>query len=284
MKDKKINPISIVTIACFVSILFIPIGLVLMIYYTQWPKKLKLGIGLGLAAAYAALLVLFFFFKPSNNEEGVAVNLTYTEGSTEFQTDVTPDKEVVPELQPQEQKTKNKKKGKNKTEGQTSGLTRSGEKSEKKDFNRWLWPLLFFLIMLYLIIHQNLKNKKEGAYDNPYVDTDKYVLPFTKDTKFPIVHFLRLQTNKDEKILFATETNQPGKEGDFVVTNQRVVIMNLKEFTEFPLPALTAIASTTNSVIKLTSGDKDYYIFMPESQMKYALATVRWAYLAQLKD
>ena len=84
--------------------------------------------------------------------------------------------------------------------------------------------------------------------------------------------------NQNEKILYATETTQKDSEGDFIVTNQRVVVFSLGGDYEFPLNALTAVSSVTNTVMLLTSGERKYYIFMPESQMKYALAIVRWAY------
>ena len=52
--------------------------------------------------------------------------------------------------------------------------------------------------------------------------------------------------------------------------------------SELPLPSLTAVLSVSNSVMQLTAAggeeEQKYYIFLPESQMKYALAIVKWAY------
>ena len=71
-------------------------------------------------------------------------------------------------------------------------------------------------------------------------------------------------------------------EGDFVVTDKRVVIFAKTGITELPLSSLTAVLSVSNSVMQLTSGaseeEQKYYIFLPESQMKYALAIVKWAF------
>ena len=47
---------SIITIACFVSILCIPLGIVLMLYYTQWKKKTKIILTLALSDFYAGLM------------------------------------------------------------------------------------------------------------------------------------------------------------------------------------------------------------------------------------
>jgi hypothetical protein len=132
--------------------------------------------------------------------------------------------------------------------------------------------------MLFLIIWQNIRNNRKPHYENPYVDTNKYKLPLSDDAKIPIVHFLKLRLNKEEKIIFATETNQKDNEGDLIITNQRVVIMDKTQNVEFPLGVLTAVSSVTDTVMLLTSGDRKYYVFMPESQLKYALATIRWSY------
>ena len=94
----------------------------------------------------------------------------------------------------------------------------------------------------------------------------------------PMVHFLKLKMNAGEKIYYATETVQKDNQGDFVVTNQRVVVFGKSGDYEFPMNALTAVSSVSNSVMLLTCGDRKYYIFMPENQMKYALAVIRWAY------
>jgi hypothetical protein len=120
--------------------------------------------------------------------------------------------------------------------------------------------------------------KKKGGYENPYVDTTQYKLPLVEDAKMPMVHFLKLKMNAGEKIYYATETVQKDNQGDFVVTNQRVVVFGKSGDYEFPMNALTAVSSVSNSVMLLTCGDRKYYIFMPENQMKYALAVIRWAY------
>ena len=97
----------------------------------------------------------------------------------------------------------------------------------------------------------------------------------------PLVHFQRLKLNQNEKILYATETVQKDNEGDFVVTDKRVVIFSKSGSTELALSSPTAVLSVSNSVMQLTAGTEEgeqkHYVFLPESQMKYALALVRWA-------
>ena len=92
----------------------------------------------------------------------------------------------------------------------------------------------------------------------------------------PLVHFLRLRLNPNEQIYFATQTTQKDNEGDFIITNQRVVILSPQQNIEFPIHVLTAATSITDTVMQLISGDRKYFIFMHESQMKYALAVLKW--------
>ena len=169
---------------------------------------------------------------------------------------------------------------------QEPDFTAPSLKKTKNDENisRWIYSILFFLFMLFLIIWQNLKaSKKKTGYENPFVDTNQYKLPLTDDAKIPMVHYLNIKLQQNEKILYATETTQKGNEGVFVVTNKRVVIKNKEENQEFPLNVLEAVTSATNSVLLLTSGSRKYYIFLHEEEMKYALAIIRWAYKKEVQ-
>ena len=157
------------------------------------------------------------------------------------------------------------------------------KKQSGRTLGRSFYVFLFFLIILILILWRNFHGAaKKDVYENPYVDTNLYKLPLADDAKIPLVHFLRLKLNPEEKILFATETVQKDNEGDFVVTNQRAVIFSKTGASEIPLSSLTAVLSVSNSVMQLTNngeeGEQKAYVFLPESQMKYALAIVRWAF------
>ena len=138
-------------------------------------------------------------------------------------------------------------------------------------------------MILILVLWRNFRAAgKKTEYENPYVDTHLYKLPLTAESKTPLVHFQRLKLNQNEKILYATETVQKDNEGDFVVTDKRVAIFSKTGISELPLSSLSAVLSVSNSVMQLTAageeGELKYYVFLPESQMKYALAIVRWAF------
>lgn len=270
--------LSVLTIICFVSIILIPIGICFMWFSTQWKKRIKILLTSVLSALYIALIVIFLLLEPSYNTSGVTLPLSYNKGYTAFESNNASTKK------PAEKKSTDLKSSTSTLDDiidnpkAASKLPRKITKAKGGKNSRFVYLLAVILLMLYLIIRRNLKSSKKADYENPYVDTNLYKLPLADDAKMPMVHFLHLQPNAGEKILFATETNQQGNEGSFVVTNQRVIILNKEENSEFPLKVLEAVSSVSNNVMLLTSGSRKYYIFMHESQLKYALAVVRWAY------
>ena len=281
MNSKKLDnkTISIITIACLASIILIPIGLAIMWTSTKWKTKIKVILSSVLAPLYIAGIIFMLLFEPANNEKGLPVPIQYSEGQSDVESLVTTKGETL-EL-PYNDNNNSRKKSKDKkkqSEPEKEKLPFSMQKNKNGKQGRLIYSILFFLFMLFLVIWQNIRNNRKPHYENPYVDTDKYKLPLADNAKIPLVHFLKLRLNKDEKIIFATETNQKDNEGDLIVTNQRVVIMDKTQNVEFPLSVLTAVSSVTDTVMLLTSGERKYYIFMPESQLKYALATIRWSY------
>ena len=261
---------SIITIACFVSILCIPLGIVLMLYYTSWKKKTKIILSLSLTAFYAALIAFFFLIKPSYNTSGISLPFGSNSGYTAF------DSGSSAGGKSNGGKSSGSSSKKNNSDS-TERLPKKVQQGQKKISSSVLYPILFFLFMLFLILWQNLRNKGKSSYENPYVDTNKYKLPLTPDAKMPMVHFLHVDLNEGEKIYFATETNQSGNEGNLVITNLRAVILSKTQNLELPVETITAVASTTNTVLCITAQEQKYYIFMPENQMKYAAAVLRWA-------
>ena len=263
---------SIVTIACFVSILCIPLGIVLMIYYTNWKKKTKIILSISLTAFYAGLLAFFFLIKPAYNTNGISLPFGSNSGYTAFDSGSSGSGKA-------NGGSSSGSSGKKKKDSPatTERLPKKVQQGQKKVSSSILYPVLFFLFMLFLIVWQNIRNKGKSSYENPYVDTNKYKLPLAADAKIPMVHFLHIELREGEKIYFATETNQSGNEGNFVITNQRVVILAKTQNEEFPVEAVTAVSSATNTVMVITAQEKKYYIFMPENQMKYSLAVLKWA-------
>lgn len=266
---------SIITIACFVSILFIPIGLVTMWFSTSWKKKLKFILSAAFTLLYVGIVALILLLEPSYNTSGVSLPFDVSVGQTAFETSGGGKAKEVEGIEGDS----NKKTDKTEDLDEVEERLPKSIKKKSGSLGRPFFTIMFFLFMLFLIIWQNMKaKKKKGGYENPYVDTTQYKLPLAEDAKMPMVHFLKLKMNAGEKIYYATETVQKDNQGDFVVTNQRVVVFGKSGDYEFPMNALTAVSSVSNSVMLLTCGERKYYIFMPENQMKYALAVIRWAY------
>ncbi len=273
---------SIITIACFVSVLFIPVGLALMWFMTSWQKKRKIIITAAGTLLYGTLVVLLLLIEPSYNTGGLSLPFSYAGGETAYEASANPGKKSKKDKKTAPESKKKNKAEKESSEPEPEKLPRSVKKQGGRSLGRGFYFFLFFVFVMILILWRNFRaaGKKED-YENPYVDTKLYKLPLAPDSKMPLVHFLRLKANPGEKILYATETVQKDNEGDFVVTDQRAVIFSKTGSTELPLSSLSAVLSVSNSVMQLTSGEEKYYVFLPESQMKYALAIVRWIYAQQ---
>ena len=277
MTSKK--AFSIITIACFISILFIPIGIVLMFFYTDWKKKIKIIISTALTILYAVLIIFILNLQPNPTKGSINLPIPVDSDFTDVQVSTNKSDDEI-ELMPGDKSSK--KEDFNSQEIPAERLPKTLNRNSNFFQSRSFYSLLFILFMIFLIIHQNLKSSKEKHnYDNPYVDTEKYKLPLNENSELPIVHFLKIRLNSGEKILYACETTKKEDKGDFVVTNQRVVVLSNEGDYEFPLHALTAVSSVSSSVMLLTCGERKYYIFFPEGQLKYALALVRWAYSNQ---
>ncbi|MCQ2591159.1 MAG: hypothetical protein MJ188_00115 [Treponema sp.] len=268
---------SIVSICCLVSIVFIPIGIVLMWLYTDWKKWLKIVLSAVTTFIYAGIIVLALLVEPANNTKGISLPFGTNKGSTSFETNTYSVKEAPQDLE-EDLSTSKKKSDKEKKDDSKEKLPKSIKKAQKQKSTPWIYSTLFFLFLLLLIIMQNLRNGKKSSYENPYVDTNKYKLPLLDDAKLPLVHFLRLNPSYEEKILFATETNQKDAEGDFVITNRRIVIFTKTGNMELPINQVTSVASVTNSVIVISTETEKNYVFMHESQIKYAIAVLKWAF------
>lgn len=266
---------SIITIICFCSVIFIPIGLVLMWYSTQWSKKRKFILSGIMTIVYVAIVCFLMLFEP--NQSGSGSGLPFGKGNqnVESQYESEPDKSSKKAKQSGTNPSGNEQKDNFPKEKEK--LPKKVQKGESKALGKSFYTIMFFLFMLFIIIWQNLKAKKKtGNYENPYVDTKKYKLPLDANFKIPTVHFTKIELEENEKIIFATETTQKNQEGDFVVTDKRIIVLGKSENYEIPLQELTTVSSVTNSVMQITSGTQKYYIFVPENQIKFAVATVHW--------
>ena len=275
---------SIITIACFCSILLIPIGLALMWFMTAWKKKRKIIITAAGSVLYIAIVAFVLLLEPSYNTGGVSLPFKYSGGETAYDAPANPGRPSKKEKKVSPASDKKQKSDSQKSEPDEERVPRSVKKQSGRTLGRGFYVFLFFLLILVIVLWRNFRAAgKKSDYENPYVDTNLYKLPLADDAKIPLVHFLRLKANLGEKLLYATETVQKDNEGDFVVTDKRVVIFSKTETRELPLSSLTAVLSVSNSVMQLTSSSPDgeeqkNYVFLPESQMKYALAIVKWAF------
>ena len=266
---------SIITIICFCSVIFIPIGLVLMWYSTQWSKKRKFILSGIMTIVYIAIVCFLMLFEP--NQSGSGSGLPFGKGNQNVESQY--------ESEHNKSSKKAKQSGTNLSGNEKEDnfpkekekLPKKVQKGESKALGKSFYTIMFFLFMLFIIIWQNLKAKKKtGNYENPYVDTKKYKLPLDANFKIPTVHFTKIELEENEKIIFATETTQKNQEGDFVVTDKRIIVLGKSENYEIPLQELATVSSVTNSVMQITSGTQKYYIFVPENQIKFAVATVHW--------
>lgn len=266
---------SIITIICFCSVIFIPIGLVLMWYSTQWSKKRKFILSGIMTIVYIAIVCFLMLFEPNQSGSGSGLPFGNGNKNVESQYESEPDKSSKKAKQSGTNPSGNEKEDNFPKEKEK--LPKKVQKGESKALGKSFYTIMFFLFMLFIIIWQNLKAKKKtGNYENPYVDTKKYKLPLDANFKIPTVHFTKIELEENEKIIFATETTQKNQEGDFVVTDKRIIVLGKSENYEIPLQELATVSSVTNSVMQITSGTQKYYIFVPENQMKFAVATVHW--------
>ena len=266
---------SIITIICFCSVIFIPIGLVLMWYSTQWSKKRKFILSGIMTIVYIAIVCFLMLFEP--NQSGSGSGLPFGNGNQNVESQYESEHHKSSKKAKQSGANPSGNEQKDNFPKEKEKLPKKVQKGESKAFGKSFYTIMFFLFMLFIIIWQNLKAKKKtDSYENPYVDTKKYKLPLDNNFKIPTVHFTKIELDENEKIIFATETTQKNQEGDFVVTDKRIIVLGKSENYEIPLQELATVSSVTNSVMQITSGTQKYYIFVPENQMKFAVATVHW--------
>lgn len=266
---------SIITIICFCSVIFIPIGLVLMWYSTQWSKKRKFILSGIMTIVYVAIVCFLMLFEP--NQSGSGSGLPFGKGNQNVESQYESEHHKSSKKAKQSGANPSGNEQKDNFPKEKEKLPKKVQKGESKALGKSFYTIMFFLFMLFIIIWQNLKAKKKtGNYENPYVDTKKYKLPLDANFKIPTVHFTKIELEENEKIIFATETTQKNQEGDFVVTDKRIIVLGKSENYEIPLQELATVSSVTNSVMQITSGTQKYYIFVPENQMKFAVATVHW--------
>ena len=81
---------SIITIACFCSIILIPIGLALMWFQNAWKKKRKIIITGAGSLLYIAIVAFILLLEPSYNTGGVSLPFKYKGGETAYDAPANP--------------------------------------------------------------------------------------------------------------------------------------------------------------------------------------------------
>lgn len=267
---------SIITISCFVSVIFIPIGIVLMLFYTDWNKTLKNILMPVLTLVYVGLITLVLNVQPANNKKGVVVPGSVSVGSTEFENNSITKKGDSDDFDAQNFSLKT-----GDSESTSEGVQYPVKVNNKKSkaSGRWIYTVLFILFMVLIIVAQNLKSRKNDGYENPYVDTKQYKFPLNKDSKFPTVHFLKTERQEGEKFLFATPGKYNVYEGDILISNKRFVFegKDKSDTMEFKIGELDTAVSVSSTCFMLTRGEKKFYFFIDGTQMKFVLNVLRYA-------
>lgn len=269
---ESLSLLEIIIIACFISLVFSPVGLFLMWWKGKWAKKTKVILSAVFGILFLVLVSLL-----------VALNIKSEGGSGSGSSHFGLEQEYGGSGE-SGKKSENYKPRPSKANKNQEATTGNSSKSpapsmiESLKRSRLPYIILFIVIIAACIIVRNLKGIGKTPSDNPYVNTSLYKIPIPEDFVFPQVHYTKLPLQNEEKILFATSAEQKENPGDIIVTDKRFVFLGKKGKLEFPLYELSAISSLSNTALLLTAGEKQHYFFVRDTQMRFVLQIVRWAF------
>lgn len=277
-KEEGLSLYEIIILACFISLIFSPVGLFLMWWKfksgrkCRWCLKTKIIVSAVCAAVYALVILLFVFLNASPSA-GAGSGAPFFGLEQEYDGGGGNGNKSG-EYKPKKSSSKSNGKGSSQT------MTQMPQESfmEKAGKSRVTYILLFVAIMVALIVWRNLKSGTSAASENPYVDTTKYKIPVPDGFEFPQVHYSKITLDGDEKILYATTAEQKTNAGDIVVTNKRFLFVSKKDALDLQLGELSSISSMSNTALLLNVGEKSYYFFVQDTQMRFVLSITRWAY------
>lgn len=276
MENSEKEPFSlyeIIVLACFISLIFSPAGIALMwLKKCQWKKKTKIIISGAFALFFvlAAVLLFFLFSKPEAGSGSGApflgIEREYEGGGGSGETSG--------KYNPKPSSSRKNRDGKASNNAAMPSESFAESKGKKSI------PVVLFLVLALgiFILVKNLKEVKGKDNDNPYVNTKLIQTPVPDDFVFPPVHFTKLPLKEGEQLLFATPAEQKSNTGDIVITNHRFVFLGKKESCDFPLQKLTAVSSMSNTALLVTEGETQHYFFVRDTQMRFVLQIIRWAY------
>ncbi|MCQ2584010.1 MAG: PH domain-containing protein [Treponema sp.] len=277
-KEEGLSLYEIIILACFISLVFSPVGLFLMWWKfksgrkCKWSLKAKIIVSASFFVLYILMILLAVFLNASPSAgSGNGVPFFGMEQEYDVGGGGSGD---TGSYKPKKSSSKAKGSGSNQTQ------TQFPQESfmEKAGKSRVTYILIFVVIMLALIVWRNLKSGTSRASENPYVDTTKYKIPVPDGFEFPQVHYTKIALQDDEKILYATTAEQKTNTGDIVVTNKRFLFVSKKDALDFQLGELSSISSMSNTALLVNAGGKSYYFFVQDTQMRFVLQITRWAY------
>lgn len=277
IKEERFSLFDIIILACFISLVFSPVGIALMwIKFKsgvscKWSKKAKIILSavFGFLFLLTILLVVFLVAEPHSGAGSgspfLGMEQEYEGGGGDGSSG---------SYKPKKSSSRSKGNGSSQSNSQTA------EESfvDKVSGSRITYILFFVAIMLGLIVWRNLKSGTSAVSENPYVDTNKYSIPIPEGFVFPQVHYSKITLGEGEQILYATTAEQKANPGDIVVTNKRFLFVSKKDALDLQLGELSSISSVSNTALLLNAGDKTFYFFVQDTQMRFVLSITRWAY------
>ena len=157
---------SIITIACFCSIILIPIGLALMWFMTAWNKKRKIIITGAGSLLYIVVVAFILLLEPSYNTGGVSLPFKYSGGETAYDAPANPGRPSKKEKKISPASDKKSKSESKKNEQNEDRIPRSVKKQSGRTLGRGFYVFLFFLIILVLILWRNFRSAgKKSDYE-----------------------------------------------------------------------------------------------------------------------
>lgn len=271
-EKESLSLFDIIVLACFISLVFSPVGIGLMWWKSKWTKKVKIIISGAFAVLYALIIFLIVIFN-TNPHSGSGSGAPYFGLEQEYEVGGGSSGKTG-EYKPRKSSSRSKGDGSERSNAQVP----SESFIEKAGKSRVTYILIFVLIMVILIAWRNLKGGTRNISENPYVDTKKYKIPIPDGFEFPQVHYTKVTLQEGETLLYATTAEQKANTGDIVVTNKRFIFVSKKDALDMTLGELSSISSVSNTTLLLNVGTKSYYFFVQDTQMRFVLAITRWAY------
>lgn len=276
-KTERFTLMEIIIIACLISVIFSPAGIILMWIKCKWSKKLKLILTGAFALLYILIALLVAVFNSSgsggsgNNmpDFGIESDAGGSGGGGKVKENKKSSKSYKPATQPKPSSSNSEASG--------------GSVMQKVKKSRLTYLILFLVVIAVVVVLRNLKFKKTKKGDNPYVDSELYVFPIPDQFTFPPVRYTKLDLQPEEKILFACPAETKDNPGDIVITDKRFEFHGKKGDVKISIENLSAIASMSNTALSVTAEDKTHYFFVKDTQMRFVLQIVRWAYAQQEK-